>query len=133
MPRFMKKINMAYAKYFNIKYERSGALFQGRYKSRHIDEDNYLRHMPHYIHLNPLDMLDPEWRSGKIKNPGKALEYLKGYRWSSFPDYIGINNFPSVIHKNFLSEIMGKPQNYKNNIMEEIKEMGDLPSEFRLE
>jgi len=30
---FMKKLNMGYAKYFNEKYDRSGALFQGEYKS----------------------------------------------------------------------------------------------------
>lgn len=52
--KFMHKIGMGYAKYFNTKYKRSGALFQGRFKAKHIDSNEYLLHLSAYINLNHL-------------------------------------------------------------------------------
>lgn len=52
--RFMHKIGMGYAKYFNTKYKRSGALFQGKFKAKHIDNDEYLLHLSAYINLNHM-------------------------------------------------------------------------------
>ena len=50
--RFMHKLGMGYAKYFNTKYKRSGALFQGKYQVRHVDSNEYLLHLSAYINLN---------------------------------------------------------------------------------
>lgn len=110
IPKFMKKLNMGYAKYFNEKYERSGALFQGKYKSIIIKKGSHFMHLPYYIHLNPLDLIFPEWRNGIISNPNKAMKYLENYRWSSFQDYIGKRNFPSVTYRVFLSDFIGKKE-----------------------
>ena len=41
--KFMHKMSMGYSRFFNEKYERSGALFQGPYKIAHIDSENYLQ------------------------------------------------------------------------------------------
>jgi REP element-mobilizing transposase RayT len=51
---FMRKVATGYSMYFNVKNNRSGSLFQGRYKAKHIDTDVYLRYMYEYIHLNPV-------------------------------------------------------------------------------
>ena len=59
---FMKKLNGGYAKYFNTRYERSGALFQGKYKRVVIEGEAHFIHLPYYIHFNPLDLIAPEWR-----------------------------------------------------------------------
>lgn len=48
---FMKRLG-GYTSYFNNKYKRSGALFQGKFKSKHIDSDSYLHHLSVYINLN---------------------------------------------------------------------------------
>ena len=48
IPRFMKKLNMGYAKYFNEKNKQVGALFQGKYKSIHIERDEYFLWIPYY-------------------------------------------------------------------------------------
>ena len=48
---FMKRIG-GYTWYFNNKYERSGALFQGRFKAIHIDSNEYLLHAGSYVNLN---------------------------------------------------------------------------------
>jgi len=50
--RFMQKLTTSYVMYFNKKNDRSGALFQGKFKSVHIDTDVYLQHLGVYINLN---------------------------------------------------------------------------------
>ena len=73
IPRFMKKLNIGYAKYFNIKNDRRGALFEARYKSILVENEDHFMYLPHYIHLNPLDMYMPEWRDRKLRNYGDAI------------------------------------------------------------
>ncbi len=42
---FMQKLMTAYTMYFNTRHERSGALFQGKFKSTHAGEDRYLKYL----------------------------------------------------------------------------------------
>lgn len=51
---FMKRLGGGYTKYFNEKNKRNGSLFQGRFKSVHIDSDFYLKSLSAYINLNNL-------------------------------------------------------------------------------
>ena len=131
---FMKKINIGYANYFNKKYERSGALFQGRYKSVIVTKEAHFIHLPYYIHANPLDLVIPEWRDGKVRNPKKAMDFLKSYRWSSFSDYIGRVNFPLTTQRDFLLEFVGGTTRYKINFSEWLRAMDmDKLNSFTLE
>ncbi len=86
---FMKKLCSAYSMYFNKKYGRTGHLFQGRFQERHADTDEYLQYLYSYIHLNPVKMIDPEWKEKGISNPKEAKEFLQQYKYSSLPDYQG--------------------------------------------
>jgi len=52
----MNSLGITYAKYFNKKNKRVGSLFQGRFKAKMIDNDEYLLHLSKYIHLNPKDI-----------------------------------------------------------------------------
>tara|TARA_B100000745_G_scaffold270554_1_gene197511 strand:- start:96 stop:551 length:456 start_codon:yes stop_codon:yes gene_type:complete len=113
---FMKKLNMGYAKYFNEKYERSGYLWQGKYKKIEIERDAHFLYIPFYIHLNPLDYTHPNWRNGSIKNLKKMLSDLSSYRWSSYLDYMGTKNFPSVIEEQTLREVLGSSSSQKKQI-----------------
>ena len=105
---FMKKLNMGYAKYYNERHDRSGYLWQGRYKKVVIENNAHFIYIPYYIHLNPLDKKYPEWRSGTIsKNRVRsALSDLHSYRWSSFQDYSNQKNFPSLLYNKVLSKIV---------------------------
>jgi len=49
---FMKRLGGGYTKYFNIKYKRSGVLFQGVFKSKHVDSNEYLLRASAYVNLN---------------------------------------------------------------------------------
>jgi putative transposase len=87
--RFMRKLCTAYSMYFNEKYEHSGVLFQGRYKANHIDNDAYFRYIFAYVHLNPYDIMQPDWKDVGMKNRALARSFLSNYRHSSLCDYIG--------------------------------------------
>lgn len=50
--KFMQRLGTGYTMYFNERYKRSGALFQGRYKSKHVADNDYLLYLSAYINLN---------------------------------------------------------------------------------
>ncbi len=54
LSQIMRHINGAYTTYFNIKRERAGHLFQGRYKAILVEMDEYAQELSRYIHLNPV-------------------------------------------------------------------------------
>lgn len=54
--RLMRSVATGYSMYFNKRYDRVGALFQGKYKASRIGTDSHWRHISRYIHLNPLDL-----------------------------------------------------------------------------
>ena len=116
VPKFMQKLNMGYAKYFNKKYDRTGALFQGKYKQIQTTSEAHFDHMSFYIHFNPLDLSCPEWRENKLSDKVSALGFLKSYRWSSHLDYLGIKNFPSVLNMALLNEVFGGIKGYENKV-----------------
>jgi putative transposase len=120
---FMQKMGTGYAQYFNKKYERVGPLFQGKYKIEAIKNESHLIHLPYYIHANPLDLTMPGWRERELASHKRALQFLEGYRWSSFPDYIGMHNFPSVTQREFLLEFAGGAKNYRARFTSWLKEM----------
>ena len=70
----MKRILTKYARWYNIKYKRSGALIANRYKSKPIDVDEYFLSVVRYIHQNPV-------KAGLVAE-------IKEYKWSSYPEYI---------------------------------------------
>ena len=78
-------------------------------------------YLPIYIHLNPLDFKFKEWREGKIKDYKGAIDFLDSYRWSSYMDYTGKKNFPSIIRKDFLLSRLGTEEKNKKEIIGWIK------------
>ncbi|MEK7627021.1 MAG: transposase [Patescibacteria group bacterium] len=119
LSRFLGKVCLGYVHYFNTKYERVGSLFQGRFKAVHIDNDEQLKHTSRYIHLNPVELIENDWKEKGIENWNKTNEFLENYRWSSYLDYIGKNNFSSVTNREFVMQYFdNKPEKYKKYINE---------------
>lgn len=54
--RYVQKVATAYSMYFNAKYEHSGTIFQGKFKSKHAEDDDYLRWLFAYVYANPLEI-----------------------------------------------------------------------------
>ncbi|TSC85493.1 MAG: transposase [Parcubacteria group bacterium Gr01-1014_8] len=119
---FVRKLNVGYAKYFNQRYKRNGYLFQGRTKKIRITSDAHYLHILHYVHLNPLDYLQTarDWRNRNIGSTTAALKHLDTYRWSSYLDYSGEKNFPSVLTTDFFQE---KPGAIKNDTARYLKDI----------
>ena len=104
--KFMHKFG-GYAWYYNKKYQRSGYLFQGRFRAVHIKDDKQLMTVFVYIHTNPVALIYPKWKEQGVKDVKKAMEFLEEYKWSSYLDYLGEKSFPSITSREFLTDLMG--------------------------
>jgi len=114
---FMRKLLTAYSKYFNSKYDRTGGLFEGPFKSVLISNDVQAKYLFSYIHLNCIKLIDSKWKENGIKNKKVALEFLANYKWSSHLDYIGVSR-----KENFILQTSDFPK-YFNNIDDFNKEI----------
>jgi putative transposase len=85
---FMKKLCTGYSTYFNKRHGRVGPLFQGRYKSQHVESDTHLKYLFAYIHLNPVKLIDQTWKEQGIKNLTEAKRFLSAYEYSSYVSYL---------------------------------------------
>lgn len=95
--KFMSKLSTAYSMYFNNKHDRTGGLFEGRFKATHVDTDEYLKYLFSYIHLNPVKIIDPKWKEDGINDRNEAKQYLLDYTHSSYQDYLEIQRKESQI------------------------------------
>jgi putative transposase len=107
---FMQKFNSGYTVYFNNKHKRCGHLFQGRFIATHIDGEEYLKTVFTYIHTNPVSIIEPGWKEMGVRDSKAAISFLENYRWSSYMDYIGKKNFPSVTDRDCLLKIFGNQE-----------------------
>ena len=102
---FMRKLSTAYVMYFNKKYNRSGSLFEGKFKSKHVGKENYFNYLFSYVHLNPIKLIQSDWKEKGIRNKKDALSYLADFPYSSFQDFYGIPRKESkIINRNSIPE-----------------------------
>ena len=94
LSRFMQNINSSYANYFNKKYQRSGHLWQGRFKSWYVTSEAYLFTLIRYIEYNPIK--------------AKIVKSLKDYKYSSYHQFF--NNIPDFLQNSWIVD------NYKDDI-----------------
>lgn len=116
--KFMHKLGTGYTNAFNLKHKRSGALFEGTFKAILIENETYLTHLSRYIHLNPVELKEKNWKEDGIKNWNKINKFLDNYRYSSYLDYIGKKNFPSIINKKLIVELFDNEEKYKKFVQE---------------
>lgn len=126
--KFMRKMCTGYSMYFNKKYERTGALLQGRFKAKHVNDDEYLRHLLTYIHMNALDLVQTGWKEQGLHDKKRANDFLGEYQYSSLPDYL-----EAVIRPE--SEIISKddfPSYYESSVemMDDIHLWQDIIPTF---
>lgn len=101
--KFMQKLMTSYTMYFNKKYERTGALFGTSFKAKHVTNDNHLKHLFAYIHLNPKDIV--------------GLGQVQAYPYSSYAAYVNKNsNAQYVLQKDLF------PDYFKNCSPQEVHE-----------
>lgn len=88
---FMQRLSTSYSMYFNKRHERTGALFEGRFKAEHANNDEYLKYLYAYIHLNPVKLIDREWKEKGSKDAAKSFDFAASFAYSSLPDYLGVS------------------------------------------
>jgi putative transposase len=82
--QYMQRVELAYTKYFNTKFSRSGHVFQGPYKTVHIQDNEQLTYLSTYIHRNPREL--KTWK-------GREADYP----WSSYQDYVKENRWGGLL------------------------------------
>jgi len=139
--KFIQKIASGYAAYFKKKYDikHKGYFFQGRFNAVHIKTDDQLKAVFVYIHTNPAALVEPGWKEKGIKDPDKVIKLLEDYKWSSYQDYLGQKNFPSVTERDFMLKVMGGKEGCREwvegwiNYKKEIRELLNKHQSFLLE
>ena len=105
LSRSMHYLNSSYTSYYNIKRQRTGHLFQGRYKALLVDRDSYIQSLSSYIHLNPVR--------------AKIVQFPEEYPWSSYKYYISSQKTPCFLNtKLTLSYFGGRKNSYKEYVNE---------------
>jgi len=85
--KFMHKFSTSYTNYFNAKEKRSGSLFQGRFKSKHIDSNEYLLWLFVYVNLNNYVHLRKTKIGSRTPNSGRLIDGKDFYALSSWSQY----------------------------------------------
>jgi len=115
----MRRLLTGYAVWFNRRHQRSGHLFQNRYKSILCEEDQYLLELVRYIHLNPL-------RASVVK----SMEELDHYPWSGHGVLVGKSRSDwqetEYVLRQFSRE-KGRAIRFYRKFMEEGKDLGRRP------
>ena len=97
LSKFMQAFSTSYTTSINLKYNKPGHLFQGRYKAQVVESELYKNELSRYIHLNPAKT--------KVFEKSSLQELKKiihNYKWSSFREYIGICKKPDWLNRNFI-------------------------------
>ncbi|KKQ43411.1 MAG: hypothetical protein US60_C0002G0019 [Microgenomates group bacterium GW2011_GWC1_37_8] len=103
---FLSNFQNSFAKFFNIKNNRFGTLFQRPFKAKHIDTDGELLHVSRYIHLNPVTAYIIEY------------DELKGSNLSSLPSYL--DKKETFISNEFLIKLVGSAARYERFVANQI-------------
>lgn len=119
---FIQKMSTSYSMYFNKRHERTGSLFEGRFKSQHAESEEYLKYLFSYIHLNPLKLLQADWRETGLSNIINGLSYLQRYQYSSFTDYLGVSREQnSILERDSFPEYFPTPTSFLDEIQDWMK------------
>lgn len=117
--KLLRRVLASYVMYFNKKYDRDGGLFQGKPRAVLVKDEGYLLHLTRYIHLNPLEL--------------DKVEKAEDYKYSSYKDYLGLQNrgwtkpkeilsFFKTKRASFLKDFLSY-QGFVENYMKDSKEL----------
>jgi len=115
LQEFMRHFTISYTSYFNKRHQRSGHLYQGRYKSFLIEADSYVLEVSRYLHLNPIRIKQFSDSSFEEKKT-----YLDKYQWSSYRDYLSPSRYDFLTRTDILSHFSTR-SSYRDFVEEGIQ------------
>lgn len=89
----LHKLGTSYTMYFNKRNERTGRLFEGTFKAKYVDAQEYATYITQYIHLNPVGLFQAKPRT----DGDDLLSEVEKYQWSTLPDYLGKGGKLSIL------------------------------------
>ncbi len=126
--KFMAKVLTGYTMYFNKRYERKGRLFERTFQARHADTDEHLKYLLSYIHLNPVKLIDSNWKKNGIADLTKTKDYLDKYNYSSYLDYIGHDREEGkILNREAFPEYFKTDLDFRNELLEWLNFPEDYP------
>lgn len=111
--KFTSNVQNSFAKYYNLKNDRNGTLFESSFKAKRVETDEQLIHISRYIHLNHV--------TSYIIRP----EDLVNYPWTSFPNYVNEDNF-SFLNTKFLLSFFKFSKDYLKFVMDQVEYQREL-------
>jgi len=109
--QIFRSIGASYVYWYNLKYDRTGHLFQDRYKSEVVETDHHMFAVLRYIHQNPL-------KAGIIQD-------ISAYEWSSYAEYLGLND-NQYVDKDFVLFLFDED---KSKAVADFKEYNEMVTE----
>lgn len=133
---FCQKLG-GYSTYFNKKYHRFGSLFQRPFRVVHIKDQRQLEIVVCYIHTNPVELVEPKWKEGGIRNLKRAEKFIKDYPWSSLKIFLREKSFiGQIINWSLVNELFedlsAHPDWIKGKLLQKAK-LQELLEEFQEE
>lgn len=104
--KFMSRFTDSYTRYFNVRNNRQGPLFQGRFKAIRVETDNQLFHLTRYIHLNPYSSFVV-----------KTIPELLSYQYSSFWEYL--SDSPLICSKKIVLNQFKNIEAYRKFVLDQ--------------
>lgn len=123
---FLHRLATSYSIYFNKKYKHSGSVFQGKFKSKHLKSDYQLKYLFSYIHLNPVKLIQKDWKETGINDIQKTQEFLSRYKNSSYLDFIEKErNESKILNKLAFPDYFSTTELFKKEIFEWLNYKND--------
>ncbi len=116
---FMQKMG-GYATYFNRRHCRRGVLFRSKYECVPVKGKREVVDALNYVHTRPVQAWLKKNRGASTQ---QALKKLYSYRYSSFLDYAGKRNFPSVTNRGFLLDYLRGRESYMAEVRGCVEKM----------
>lgn len=126
--KFMQRVSKSMASHFNIKHGGSGALFQGPYRARVVNDDNYLQYLAVYINIkNPFEIY-PGGLDVATEHFSNAYEWATQYSFSSTADFAGLRS-SSLLDQEARKGLLANPHDFRSSAEELMKDRLALTEE----
>lgn len=111
-----QRVFNSYVKMFNKRYDRTGTLFEGRFKAIHVDRESYLLHLCRYIHANPV-------KDGLVAR-------LEDWPYSNYHEWIGVRH-GSLVDMEFVTANFPQPGLYRQFVQDYLDGRAKMPKEIK--
>ena len=111
-----QRVFNSYVKMFNKRYDRTGTLFEGRFKAIHVDREGYLLHLCRYIHANPV-------KDGLVPR-------LEDWPYSNYHEWIGARR-GSLVDMAFVTANFPQPDLYRQFVQDYLDGRAKMPKEIK--